>query len=279
MLPAAGRRAALLPRAPRPAPRRLRATAAPRAEAATPGRAPPGLANARWTGEPAQAAALEALRACVAAAAPPGAPPPDEATLRWFLLDRRLDAAAAAAKLGRMLAWRAAVGADGLALADVAEVAATGKGYIPEAPDAFGRPVVFIRAARHVTGAHPARDSERLCALLLDRAVACLPAGGDGTMLGVFDLRGFGAANADLEFARFLVDAFFSYYPKRVSEVLFVDAPWVFRPLWAVVRPLLRKYAALVRFVSAEEARRGYFTTATLPADLAPDPLDAKRRA
>jgi hypothetical protein len=34
------------------------------------------------------------------------------------------------------------------------------------------------------------------------------------------------------------VDVFFVYYPKRLSQVLLVDAPWVFRPGWEMVRPV-----------------------------------------
>ena len=85
------------------------------------------------------------------------------------------------------------------------------------------------------------------------------------TLLGIFDLRGFGPRNADLSFARFLVDACFLYYPRRLGAVLFVDAPWAFKPVWAVVKPLLRKYGALVRFVSAEEVREVYFAEGEAP--------------
>lgn len=42
------------------------------------------------------------------------------------------------------------------------------------------------------------------------------------------------------------IEAFFEYYPRRVGQVLFVDAPWVFQPAWAAIKPLMRKYAALV---------------------------------
>lgn len=85
------------------------------------------------------------------------------------------------------------------------------------------------------------------------------------TLLGIFDLRGFGPRNADLSFARFLVDACFLYYPRRLGAVLFVDAPWAFKPVWAVVKPLLRKYGALVRFVSADEVREVYFAEGRAP--------------
>ena len=63
------------------------------------------------------------------------------------------------------------------------------------------------------------------------------------------------------------VDAFFSYYPKRLGQVLFVDAPWGFNAGWSVVKPWLQKYAALVTFVSREELRKQYFTPQTVPDD------------
>jgi hypothetical protein len=66
------------------------------------------------------------------------------------------------------------------------------------------------------------------------------------------------AANADIDFLKFFIKCLIMYFPKRVSEVLFVEAPFVFRPVWAVVKPWLGKYSSLARFVSAEEANE-YF--------------------
>lgn len=63
------------------------------------------------------------------------------------------------------------------------------------------------------------------------------------------------------------VEAFFEYYPRRVGQVLLVEAPWVFGPAWELIKPLMRKYAALVRFVSVAELRNEYFTESTLPAE------------
>jgi len=88
-------------------------------------------------------------------------------------------------------------------------------------------------------------------------------------ILGLFDLRGFKMPeNADFQFAFFLIEAFFELYPRRVGQVLFVDAPWVFLPAWEVVKPLMRKYAALVQFVSVKEAREGYFEPGSCPSEL-----------
>lgn len=60
--------------------------------------------------------------------------------------------------------------------------------------------------------------------------------------------------NADLPFIRFFIKIMFDYYPKRISQVLLVAAPLAFQPMWGVVKPLLGKYASLVRFVTVQEA-------------------------
>ena len=95
-------------------------------------------------------------------------------------------------------------------------------------------------------------DSKRLCVHLIDSAIAQLDgqkseaqqeassrsasdmsppspsssvsSGGDRSqgeqIIGIFDLEGFSVPrNADFAFAAFMVEAFFEYYPRRVSQV------------------------------------------------------------
>ncbi|KAI3432274.1 hypothetical protein D9Q98_003834 [Chlorella vulgaris] len=238
--------------------------------------APPGLSILPWTGDAEQTAALEALKQRMAASLYPDAAS-DEGTLRWFLQDRKMDVEEAEEKLLKMLRWRREFGADSIEWTDVAKEAATGKAYLHSQTDISARPVIIVRAAKHLAGSSDLQDSQRLCVHLMDLAVerleAAEEAAGPGgppppqTVLGIFDLRGFTSANADWGFVRFLVDIFFLYYPKRLSQVLFVEAPWVFKPGWEIVKPWLKKYAALVRFVSADEVRREFFTPDTVPED------------
>lgn len=63
------------------------------------------------------------------------------------------------------------------------------------------------------------------------------------------------------------VDIFFTYYPKRLGQVVMVDAPFIFKPGWAIVKPWLRKYADLVCFVSRKQLAEDFFTPDTLPPD------------
>lgn len=115
-------------------------------------------------------------------------------------------------------------------------------------------------------GEFPLDDSKRLCVLILEDALKQLPKGQE-TVLGIFDLQGFNNKNSDLGFVRFLVDIFFTYYPKRLGQVLFVDAPWIFQPGWSIVKPWLGKYAGLVAFVKRKELQQQYFTPETVPDD------------
>ncbi|KAM0887964.1 hypothetical protein ACQ4PT_028643 [Festuca glaucescens] len=109
-------------------------------------------------------------------------------------------------------------------------------------------------------------ENEKLCAFLVEKALSKLPMGMDN-ILGIFDLRGFRVENGDLQFLKFLIDVFYYYYPKRLGQVLFVDAPFVFQPIWQLVKPLLKQYASLVRFCDAETVRKEYFTEETVPPD------------
>lgn len=36
------------------------------------------------------------------------------------------------------------------------------------------------------------------------------------------------------------------YYPKRLGQVLFVEAPFVFKPIWQFAKPMMKSYASLV---------------------------------
>lgn len=227
--------------------------------------AAPGLPAEPWTGSELQLKALSELRSRFAASS--SLPCPDDDTLRWYLRDRYFDVDEAESKLRSMLRWRKTFQPQATTPQMVAAEMASGKAYVHTSPDRFGRPAIVIRTRLHKTGEYPIDGSKRLAAHLIDSAIAALPPGGE-QIVGIFDLRGFDfGTNADFAFAAFMVEAFFEYYPRRVGQVLFVDAPWVFYPAWEVIKPLMRKYKALVRFVSVDEVRREFFTPATLPPD------------
>uniref|UniRef100_A0A7S3ECH6 CRAL-TRIO domain-containing protein n=2 Tax=Rhodosorus marinus TaxID=101924 RepID=A0A7S3ECH6_9RHOD len=179
-----------------------------------------------------------------------GRPVPDVETMEWFLADRRYDVEKTYEKLGGMLKWREAlveVPGD-----SVEREYHTGKAYLYPDLDKHGRKVLIVRASKHITNQFPFESSERLIQKMMDDAVEDMTDGTE-TILGVVDMRGFAMKNSDVKLAQLLVDVFFTYYPRRLSELLVVDAPLVFQPMWQVIKPLLKKYSALVRFVRKDQ--------------------------
>ncbi|GAX79298.1 hypothetical protein CEUSTIGMA_g6739.t1 [Chlamydomonas eustigma] len=289
---------------------------------------PPGLLPEPWIGSTDQLEALDSLRNRISIAAIElKVTEPAEETLKWYLRDRYFDVEEAEQKLKNMLKWRKEFQPGSITAADVAAELATGKSYVHEHNDIYGRPVIIIQASKHIIGEFPIDDSKRLCIFNIDTAIARLtkpsPAAsveesavrgssstitqmteaaagqplsvdtamrpaihpatshqallqettaasttGREQIVGIFNLGDFSVTrNMDLTFIGFLVEAFFEYYPRRVGQVLLVDAPWMFGPAWEIIKPLMRKYAALVRFVSAEEVCQEFFTKDTVPPE------------
>jgi hypothetical protein len=57
----------------------------------------------------------------------------------------------------------------------------------------------------------------------------------------------FSKSISDIVFFYFLqFEVFYCYYPKRLSQVLFVDAPFMFKQFWRLVKPMLKSYASQV---------------------------------
>ncbi|XP_058088119.1 phosphatidylinositol transfer protein CSR1 isoform X2 [Magnolia sinica] len=190
----------------------------------------------------------------------------DEDMILWFLKDRKFQVEDAVSKLTKAIKWRQEFGVSELSEESVKNIAGTGKAYLHDFLDVNGRPVLVVVASKHFPTNQDPIESQKLCAFLIEKALSKLPTGKE-EILGIFDLRGFGTENGDILFLKFLIDMFYTYYPKRLGQVLFVDAPFVFQPIWQLVKPLLKSYASLVRFCSAETVRKEYFTEETVPAD------------
>ena len=189
--------------------------------------------------------------------------------LAWFLRDRKLDADKARAKTLKYLEWRrSGYGESELKLSsEVAEEAASGKAVLLGERDAQNRPVVYVTLTKHDVETREISRTCRLCVKLVDEALEQLSGEGAGapeTLMCVFDLRGFTMKNADIDFVKFFIKCIFDYFPKRISQVLLIEPPWVFTPVWQIVKPLMGKYAALVKQVKAKDAKAYFDPESTL---------------
>jgi hypothetical protein len=100
--------------------------------------------------------------------------------------------------------------------------------------DVHGRPVVSINVGKH----DPSNREACLAALLavLDAAVA---ASATSELTVVFDVRGYGLANADFKTAKRMVVALQRGYPENLGLAVFLGAPRIFAALWRIVRVLI----------------------------------------
>ncbi|KAK9669472.1 hypothetical protein RND81_13G132900 [Saponaria officinalis] len=188
----------------------------------------------------------------------------DESMILWFLKDRKFSVDDAVQKLRKAIKWRQEFGVSDLTEDFVKGAAKTGKALVHEFLDVKDRPVLLVVASKHFPGMLDPIEDEKLCVFLVEKALSMLPAGKEEINI-IIDLRGFGTANADIKYLTFLFDMFYYYYPKRLGQVLFVDAPFVFQPIWQLAKPLMKQYASLVRFCSVKTVREEYFTEKTLP--------------
>jgi len=187
----------------------------------------------------------------------------DDSIIDWFVRDRKLDEEQALKKILKYQNWRDGnFSIEALNAQSVVEEAKTGKAVLMDERDILGRPVVLVTLIKHDVGTRVLEDTQKLCVKLLDEGLAELKAEGfeQETVMCVYDLRGFSMKNADIDFTKFFISCIFDYYPKRISQVLLVDAPFVFKPVWAIIKPLMGKYSSLVKFVKAKEANE-FFTS------------------
>ncbi|RHN63488.1 putative CRAL-TRIO lipid binding domain, CRAL/TRIO domain-containing protein [Medicago truncatula] len=167
----------------------------------------------------------------------------DEDMIQWFLKDRKFDVEEAVSKLTKAIRWRQDFEVSELTEEAIKDISQTEKAYVHDFLDINNRPVLVVEASKHFPKEQDPADDQRLCVFLIEKALSKLPTG-EEQILAIFDLRGFGPENADFKFLAFLFNVFYNYYPNRLSQVLFVDAPAVFKPFWRLMKKLLKSHAS-----------------------------------
>uniref|UniRef100_A0A453SW89 CRAL-TRIO domain-containing protein n=1 Tax=Aegilops tauschii subsp. strangulata TaxID=200361 RepID=A0A453SW89_AEGTS len=125
----------------------------------------------------------------------------DDEMILWFLKDRKFAVDEAVSKLAKAIKWRQDFRVSELSEESVKGLYQTGKAYVHHSFDINGRPVLVVVAAKHFPSKQDPLENEKLCAFLVEKALRNLPMGTDN-ILGIFDLRGFGVENGDLQFLK-----------------------------------------------------------------------------
>jgi hypothetical protein len=204
-----------------------------------------------------EAAGLAAVKAALEAK--DGCPPCDDETALWFLRDRRMDADAAADKLEGFLRWRADLG--DITEEDVKQSTDAGAAYVHPHLDKEGRAVIVVEIAKHVIKERDLDVAKKHAVKAVEQCLKMMEDApeGSGSIYAVWDMRDFSGKNADLDLAKFcILDVFRKYYPKRLNQVAAIDSPWAFKPVWAILKPIIGKYSSVVQFVKVDDVLKNF---------------------
>jgi len=204
-----------------------------------------------------EAAGLAAVRATLDKSQ--GCPAVDDETVLWFLRDRRMDAEAAAEKLEEFLRWRQDLGP--ITEKDITASLRENAAYVHPHLDKQGRAVIVVEISKHILKNRDLDAAKKHAVWAVEKCLTMMEESseGSGGIYAVWDMRGFSGANADLDLAKFcILDVFRKYYPKRLEQVAAVDSPWAFKPIWAVLKPIIGKYSSVVKFVKVKDVLENF---------------------
>jgi len=108
---------------------------------------------------------------------------------------------------------------------------------------------------------------EKLLLLFAERAKYLLNPENEKCTL-IFDLTDFSLSNMDYDIIKFMIKVFTEFFPETLGIMLVVNAPWIFKSCWKMVKPLLDPITAKkIAFVSSEKLFN-YVDPEVLPPNL-----------
>lgn len=103
---------------------------------------------------------------------------------------------------------------------------------------AAGEPVYFIEVGSHYSSNQTAEELKRGVILLQESLQILMPPPVERKVV-IFNLNNFGIRNMDWSIVLFMAKTMESFYPETLARVYVHGAPWIFKPIWSILRPLL----------------------------------------
>lgn len=101
--------------------------------------------------------------------------------------------------------------------------------------DNEGRPIVIIRPRLHHASEQSEEDIRKYTLLVIEEARLLLKEPVDSCSV-LFDLTDFSMANMDYAPVKFMIGVFEAHYPESLGKLFIHKAPWIFPPIWNVVK-------------------------------------------
>ncbi|XP_023682276.1 motile sperm domain-containing protein 2-like [Paramormyrops kingsleyae] len=117
--------------------------------------------------------------------------------------------------------------------------------------DKEGNKLFWFNISRHVKDAKTMQDKKQYVAFWLEQHVK-QHRGKPLTV--VFDMSDSGVRNIDLEFVKYIISCFRTYYPKLLSKMILYEMPWIMNAAWKIIKSWLDADSIeKLKFVSKNE--------------------------
>ncbi|KAE8224112.1 hypothetical protein CF319_g2941 [Tilletia indica] len=128
-----------------------------------------------------------------------------------------------------------------------------------------GLPICYIEVARHFAS-NQTQDELKRAIILFQEWMAMLMPPPVSRKVVCFNMTDFGLRNMDWWCVFFLVKTMEMYWPETLERVYVHHAPWFFKPIWTILRPLLDPVVRdKVRFTSTAEELSEHIPSDHLP--------------
>ncbi|XP_052246361.1 motile sperm domain-containing protein 2-like isoform X2 [Dreissena polymorpha] len=121
--------------------------------------------------------------------------------------------------------------------------------------DKDGNAILYIDVKKHRRDAKLLPTLKKCFAFMLETHTKQFP----GVKLCVLlDLAGSGVSNLDMDFIRFIINSFKSYFPSLLEYLLLYEMQWFFNAAWKIVKQMLNaEYVKRIKFVTKADIQ-GY---------------------
>lgn len=170
---------------------------------------------------------------------------PDAIMLR-LLRARKWNVDRAVAVLGSTVSWRVENNVEEIVSGGELELTSTrggmnilrnGISYIYGAT-ATGEPVYLIEVGRHFSASQTQDELKRAVILLQETLASVMPPPIERKVV-IFNMNEFGVRNMDWWCVFFMVKTMECFYVETLARVYVHGAPWIFKPIWSILKPLL----------------------------------------
>ncbi|KAK7351169.1 hypothetical protein VNO77_10421 [Canavalia gladiata] len=174
-----------------------------------------------------------------------------DASIMRYLSSRNWNVKRASQMLKQSLKWRKEYKPEEIRYEEVIDEAKTGMMYKPNYSDKYGRSVLVMRPC--CQNSKSTQGQVKYFVYSMEKAALALPPHQE-QMVWLIDFQGFNLSHVSFKVTREIAHILQAYYPKRLGLAIMYNAPTIFQPFFAMVKPFLETETCnKIKFVNSDD--------------------------